>query len=456
MDLQSLPISSLPVTLKLEDAFEIAHGPALNAIEASLDRRVNVLVTCPRETASVVLQCLRARFKRAMRKDAAKLVAVNGQTTGDSSRSDSVVRMLEQLRESLRAGVSDRVLVLTDLDAMVGRGDNFDRDARSAIPMLFEDPGAVFLAFHDPLHVLSRAAAPLFRTRVTIEGIACEPLSRLVTQREARAMHATEFDAFGLHRFVASLNAVSFRRAMEELGRQHEAIAGSSRRAECYRALRALTCDGLSVPTERFERDVAGYPSVVQTLRDEVVSVHQRRFAPGPMDDVAALTESAVRTVSLHGPRGCGKRLLARCIASALNAVVVEFDETELDATCVQSNVREVVRRARQVAPSVIVLGVHTYSANVMPEWVAALNALAPEESVLLVALSLGNAPIGDFDLSLQVNLPTPEDRAAIVAHRARALGLDDVDASAVQGESVAQIVASMRSIKRRKLLDAL
>jgi cell division protease FtsH len=120
--------------------------------------------------------------------------------------------MIEQLTEAVRGSVDRTVIVLLHLDVLTTTHTGSPSRPASRIPLLYENPEAVLLGFRDPSFEMPKVIRGVFGARREITGIPREALAKIITQREAKAMHATDFDPFGLYKYVSGLNPVRCRR----------------------------------------------------------------------------------------------------------------------------------------------------------------------------------------------------------------------------------------------------
>jgi len=233
---RTVPITSLPIELSIEDAVEAACAADLTFIEERLLRGQSVVVECDKEMTLYLFIGIRKRLKRA---NGPRLVLIDGRPGPDDERTAGQMgRMIEQLGAAIRGGVDKTVLVLPHLDVLTTTTSGLTLEARETIPLLFENPEATVLAFRDPTFDMPKVIEGVFAARREITGIPREALGKIVTQREARAISATEFDPFALYKYVSGLTPVRCRRIFSELAHRHEAQPGRSRADEIYKEIR--------------------------------------------------------------------------------------------------------------------------------------------------------------------------------------------------------------------------
>ncbi len=326
---RSIPIASLPTTLRFEDAVEAACSADITFVEERLRRGTSVLVECDKELALYLYLSVRARLRRT--KDGPRLVVIDGRPKPDEPARSVLSRMLEQLTETIRASVDRTIIVLLHLDVLTTTHTGLTVEAREAIPLLYENPEAVLLGFRDPSFDIPKVIRGVFGAKREITGLAREALSKLVTQREAKALHATEFDPFGLYKYVSGLNPVRFRRLFTDLGSRREAMPGRPLAQEVYAEIRKQTVtEDIELPNVDIEKDIGGYAEVKERLREELVEMAARKETLADPADIAQLEALLPRGVIFHGPPGTGKTYFAKAVATALNASVIIVSGPEL------------------------------------------------------------------------------------------------------------------------------
>jgi cell division protease FtsH len=447
---RTVPITSLPVELRVEDAVEAACAADLTFIEERLLRGQSVLVECDKELVLFLYIGIRARLRRsaAPGTQGPRMVLIDGRPGPEEKNAGQMARMIEQLGNAIRAGLEKTVLVLPHLDVLMTTTSGLTLEARETIPLLFENPEACVLAFRDPSFEIPKVVDGVFAARREITGIPREALTKIITQREARAMNATEFDPYGLYSYVSGLNPVRIRRIFGELAHKHEAAPGRPRTEEIYKEIRKQTVrDDLELPNVSLEKDIGGYVEVKERLREDLIDLVLSKDKLKEERDIKALEDLLPRGIIFYGPPGTGKTFFAKAIATALSATVIVVSGPELKSKWVgesEENLRRVFRRARQAAPAVIIFDeldafAHqrgTYSGSgvehsMVNQLLTEMDGFRKNEMIFVVGTtnfleSLDGALMrpGRFEFMIEIPAPTQEDRTAILKIYNEKLGL--------------------------------
>ena len=451
---RELPITSLPLELRLEDAVEAACAKDLAFIEDRLVLGQSVLVECDKELTLHLLVALRARLRRltAAGTKAPKMTIVDGRGGPDDPPSGQLPRMINQLGAALRGATERTVVVLPHLDILTTTHTGLTLEAREAIPLLYENPDVCLLGFRDPSFDVPKVLLGVFSARREIVGIARDTLPRLITQREARTLSTTSFDPFSLYTFCSGQNPVRLRRLLSDLGRRAEAVAGSDNRTRVYRELRQQTAgDDVELPAVDLDNDIGGYGEVKQKLKEELIELTIRKDHVGTAADVSAIEELLPRGVIFHGPPGTGKTYFAKAVATALSATIIVVSGPELKSKWVgesEENLRRVFRRARQAAPAVIVFDeidafAHargTYHGSgvehsMVNQLLTEMDGFRKNETIFVIGTtnlleSVDPALLrpGRFEFLIEIPAPNVDDRTAIcrLYNQRHGLGLSD------------------------------
>ncbi len=441
-----IPEADLPRELSPELAVEAAYAGPLAEVASRLARGLPVLVECDKELSPYAFANVRGRLKPS----GIQCLYLDGRPRatadpagGGAMATGFVGNMLNQLRDAVRGSVERRVVVLPHLDLLTTSQGGLTAEAREVIPLLYENPELVWLGFKDPSFPLPRVIENLFPHRASLLGIPRDRLGHLVTQKEARKF-GRRFHAWGLYKYVSGVNAVRLRRLLSTL--EGEDYPEDPKHA--YRQLRQATLVGtLEVPETDLDRDIGGYTRVKDRLRAEILDLLARKDGATDADEAARLEALIPRGLIFWGPPGTGKTLFAKAMAASLGAAVTIVSGPELKSRWVgesEENLRQIFRRARQSAPSVIVFdeldsfasarGMYTGSGvehSMVNQLLTEMDGFHREEMVFVVgttnfveALDPALLRPGRFEFHLQIPYPDADDRRAIIQIHDRAMGL--------------------------------
>jgi cell division protease FtsH len=432
-----LPITQLPNAVRAEEAVEAACASDITFVEERLRRGTSVLVECEKELSLFLYLAVRARLRR--QKDGPKLVVIDGRPRPDDPPGSNLGRMIQQLTDAIRGSVERTIIVLLHLDVLTTTHTGLTLEAREAIPLLYENPEAVLLGFRDPSFEIPKVIQGVFSARREITGIPREALAKIVTQREAKSMHSSDFDPYGLYKYVSGLNPVRCRKIFSELALRREASPGRPSQQEIYQEIRKQTVsEDIELPNVDIENDIGGYAEVKTRMREEVIDLVRRKETLQTGADIEVLEGLLPRGVIFYGPPGTGKTYFAKAMATALNASVLVVSGPELKSKWVgesEENLRRIFRQARQAAPSVIIFdeidafahqrGTYVGSGvehSMVNQLLTEMDGFRKNEMVFIVATtnfleSLDGALMrpGRFEFMIEIPAPNPEDREAII-----------------------------------------
>src|SRR5258706_2448145 len=432
---RSLAESELPVDLSPFAAVDAAYPAELTRCYDALRRRLAVLIECEKELAPYIYRSLRDRLKS----DNTRCLYLDGRASNDLPPPPQgvglVMAMIFQIREVVRGAVGERIVVLPHLDILgASAGGGLGAEARELIPLLYENPEVLWLGFKDPAFPLPKPIENLFPHRESIVGIPRDRLQHLITQRESRKL-GRGFDPYQLYKHVSGVNAVRLRRLLSSLTGEDSPPDPADAVAQLRTA--TLTND-VQLPNVSLDNDIGGYTQVKDRLRSEILAI---LAAKDKLSDPAAIDklESLVpRGMIFWGPPGTGKTLFAKAMATALGAAVQIVSGPELKSKWVgesEGKLRGVFMRARQSAPSVIVVdeldsfagqrGTYTGSGvehSMVNQLLTEMDGFRKEELVFVVGTtnfveSLDSALLrpGRFEFALHIPYPNAEDRRAIL-----------------------------------------
>ncbi len=440
----TIPEAELPQELDAFQAVSAAYPEALSRIIESLRRGLSVLVEADKELTPYLYKCVRDRLKPEGR----QFVYVDGRPSADAAPPPGVGlvgTIVHVLREAVRGAVEQRIIVLPHLDLLTTSVGGLTSEAREVIPLLYENPELVFLAFKDPSFPQPKVIENFFPRRETLLGVPRERLGALVTQRESRKLSGDRaLRPYQLYKHVSGVNAVRLRRLLSTLS--GEDYPGDPRAA--YQQLRQATLVGqLTIPDVDLQKDIGGYAKVKERLSRELLDVLSLKDAS--VDEAAMKRVEGLlpRGMIFWGPPGTGKTLFAKALATSLGAAVTVVSGPELKSKWhgeSEDNLRQVFNRARQAAPAIIVFDEldsfatarGSYQGNgvdhsMVNQLLTEMDGFRKDELVFVVGTtnfveSLDAALLrpGRFEFHLHIPFPNAEDRRAILRIYDEKLGL--------------------------------
>jgi cell division protease FtsH len=436
--------ADLPAELSPFAAVDAAYPAEITRVYEALRRRLPVLIECEKELSPFLYRSIRERLKV----DGTRCLYLDGRAAQDlpppPPGTNLVGAMIHQIREVVRGAVGDRIVVLPHLDVIAasGGGGGLGAEARELIPLLYENPEVLWLAFKDPAIPLPATIASLYAHRESIIGVPRDRLRYLITQREARKL-GRGFDPYELYKHISGVNAVRLRRLLGSL-------TGEDYPAEPKLALAQLRTATLStdveLPSVNLEKDIGGYAPVKERLGQEILAILSAKDKLNDPDQIARIEALIPRGMIFWGPPGTGKTLFAKAMATSLGAAVQIVSGPELKSKWVgesEENLRAVFMKARQCAPSVIVFdeldsfaaarGTYTGSGvehSMVNQLLTEMDGFRKEELVFVVGTtnfveSLDAALMrpGRFEFALHIPYPNDEDRRAILEVHNKRLG---------------------------------
>lgn len=425
-----IPEADLPVELPLPAAVEAAYPAELARCQEAIARRLPVLVECDKELVPFFYKVLRDRLKAQN----VRCLYLDGRPPPDAPPMGIVATMIGQLRDAVRGGTGDRLVVLPHLDLLVTSSGGLTSEAREVIPLLYENPEILWIGFKDPSFPLPEVIANLFPVHESLLGVARDRLRHLVTRREARKLGKT-FDPYVLYKHVSGVNAVRLRRLLSSL--VGEDFPDDPRPA--FAQLRAATVGAtLTLPDVDLQRGIGGYAKVKTRLEKEILAVLSYKDKLSDPESIKAIEGLLPRGMIFWGPPGTGKTLFAKAMATALGAAVLIVSGPELKSRWVgesEERIRQLFVRARQSAPAIIVFdeidsfasarGTYTGSGvehSMVNQLLTEMDGFRKEELVFVVGTtnfveSLDAALLrpGRFEFHLHVPYPDPDDRREIL-----------------------------------------
>ncbi len=222
----------------------------------------------------------------------------------------------------------------------------------------------------------------------------------------------------------------------------------------------------LQVPQITWD-DVGGLSELKQELREAV---------EWPLNRPEAFKRMGIRPsrgILLYGPPGTGKTLLAKAVANESDANFISVKGPEVLSKWVgesEKAVREIFKKARQAAPSIVFLdeidaiaprrGMSSSDSNVTERLVnqllTSIDGLEDMEGVVVIGAT--NRPdimdtallrAGRFDRLLQAPSPDQEARRKILEIHTRDMPLEDVDLDVLAKRTQGYVGADIESLGR-------
>ncbi len=220
--------------------------------------------------------------------------------------------------------------------------------------------------------------------------------------------------------------------------------------------------------------DIGGLENVKQLLKESV---------EWPLKHAAVFKRLGIRPptgVLLYGPPGCGKTLLAKAVANESGANFISIKGPELLSMWVgesERHIRDVFRRAKQVAPSIIFFDEidalvprrgygqdSNVTERVVSQLLAEISGLEDLHDVIVIAAT--NRPDiidpallrpGRFDR--QILVPTPDERARLEIFKVHVANMPlskDVDVKQLSRDSAGLSGADIEALCREAAMNAM
>ncbi len=346
-------IKDLPQELTPEDAVEAVYGDDLRWAEDKLRQGLSVLFECDKQLVPYLYAQLRSRLREERdghsmacrfvsgrpRRRAADQPAESGEGEGGGAAAQQEMQagllqmMVRELAEVVRASEPGTVVVVPHIDLLTTTTrSGLSLEAKEVIATIYENPAVLMLGFKDPEFELPAVVDRIFAAKRSLVGIPRDKLVRVITRREARKFGEDTFDPFSLYKYLSGVNAIRLRQILEHF---HERMdfdpLNTGARDRIVREIREMTLGSdLEIPRIDFKKDVAGYESVKERIRKDVLSMLKRKDELTTKEQVKALEELIPRGMIFEGPPGTGKTYVAKAIATAIDATAIVVSGPEL------------------------------------------------------------------------------------------------------------------------------
>src|SRR5262249_55258714 len=158
-DRMIVPEDELPIELTIPAAVESAYSTEIARIEAAIARRLPVLIECEKELVPFFYKVLRDRLKARQ----IRCIYLDGRPAPDDAQptmpTGLIATMVAQLRDVVRGGAGDRVVVMPHLDLLTTSNGGLTTEAREVIPLLYENPEILWIGFKDPAFAIPQPIA---------------------------------------------------------------------------------------------------------------------------------------------------------------------------------------------------------------------------------------------------------------------------------------------------------
>lgn len=383
----------------------------------------------------------------------------------DDSGGEVERRVVAQLL-SLMDGLEERenviVIAATNrvdaVDEALRRGGRFDREIEIGVPN--EKGRKEILQIHT-------------RNMPLTEEVSLEDLSEITQGYVGADLESVAKEAamsvLRRHLPDIDLNEEIPSEVMDELEVDHEAMKDGLRKVEPS-AMREIT---VQVPKTEWS-DIGGLSNTKERMR-EMVEWPQSRTS-----DFEDLGIDAPKGILLYGMPGTGKTLLAKAVANEANANFISIKGPEVFSKYVgesEEAVREVFKKARQVAPTILFIdeidsiaprrGSNMDSGvgdRVVNQLLTELDGIESLEGVTIVAAT--NRPDmidtaitrpGRIDRSIQVEIPDQESRKQIFEVHTESTPLaDDVDLEELASQTENYVGSDIESVCREAGINAM
>jgi SpoVK/Ycf46/Vps4 family AAA+-type ATPase len=412
-------------------AVRIAYSDELNRIADYLKNGLSVLIICDK----VIVEFLYKEICKIARKEPVvdeldfNLPDFNKKITEQQEGHIMILRCFEELMDT-RWGSS--VLFQTNVK---GNHPQILAFCDSSVPVkqLFQRRFAV----PERLQGIPRL--------ININGQNCNPIPYLITKDEKSLFK--DFNEIELYKHTAGLNILQFRNAFKYIQSIYKEPTKSENIYQTLRIFKQNTNSiEIDLPRTKFD-EIGGYAQVKEQI-ETALALFQKEVSDIPAEHQK---EVIPKGFIFHGPKGTGKTMFAKAIASRLNATLQVVSGPEVIEMWVgksEENLRGIFATARRNAPYVIVFdefdsiarqrssvntGYSSVANSLVAQLLTELDGFQSNEGVLVIGTT---NKIHDIDPALTrpsrlkpilIDNPDPEARKEVARIHAKHYKIDTI-----------------------------
>lgn len=436
-------IDDFPTDIGEAEALDRCYRDDISWIVNQVRNGTSTAIECDKQVSQYLYLLIRRRLRdeaeiNCIYVDGRQLPEAVLQANPQAAQAGRLQRMLIHLGYEINNMTEESAtIVLPYLDlltCMGGANDSLTTEARELLPLLYENPRVTLMTFVDPSFTLFDTIDKAFTAKRKLLGIDRNSLQHLITQRDARKF-PQEFNFQRLYQYLSGLNPVRIREVLSRI----EGVDFPEDDTQVLRQIRELTIPSeTALPNVDLEKDIGGYGDVKKKIQEEILDILSYRETLTEDADLKQADEIIPKGMIFWGPPGTGKTFFAKAMATALNATIFIVNGPELKSMWVgksEENIREVFRKARQSAPSIIVfdeldsfagrrdrLTGNSVQHSMVNQLLTEMDGFRKEELVFVVGTtnfveSLDGALLrpGRFEMKIEIPSPEKEDRLKIL-----------------------------------------
>lgn len=436
-------IEDFPTDIGEAEALERCYREDISWIVNQVRNGTSTAIECDKQISQYLYILIRRRLREEAEinctyVDGRQLPEAVLNANPQAAQASRLQRMLIHLSYEINNMTEESsVVVLPYLDlltCMGGANDSLTTEARELLPLLYENPRVTLMTFVDPSFSLFDTIDKAFTAKRKLLGIDRDALRYLITQRDARKF-PQQFNFQRLYQYLSGLNPIRIREVLSRI----EGIDLPDEDTNVLRQIRELTVPSeAALPNVDLHEDIGGYEDVKKKIQSEILDILSYREALVDDDDLKQADEIIPKGMIFWGPPGTGKTFFAKAMATALNATIFIVNGPELKSMWVgksEENIREVFRKARQSAPSIIVFDEldsfagrrdritgNSVQHSMVNQLLTEMDGFRKEELVFVVGTtnfveSLDSALLrpGRFEMKIEIPCPDKDDRLKIM-----------------------------------------